>query len=210
MILQSTRLMSFLAWVFYSFVWNNNKSNQSFFFLFFSIALESENCDITKDDLNEYINNSNPDRTFFEQITDFGLGTSIIGLINFVMAYIFITCLNHAAECQAHRIRGLFFKSILRQDIGWYDTHQTNDFAARMAEDLNKLQEGIGEKIGMFIFFMTIFSASLINAFYHGWELTLVSTYFLRFNYFFCTIIDEKMALVKFAFYAMDFFYESR
>ena len=63
-----------------------------------------------------------------------------------------------------------------RQDIGWYDTHQTNDFAARMAEDLNKLQEGIGEKIGMFIFFMTIFSASLINAFYHGWELTLVST----------------------------------
>ena len=102
--------------------------------------------------------------------------TLIIGLINFVMAYIFITCLNHAAECQAHRIRGLFFKSILRQDIGWYDTHQTNDFAARMAEDLNKLQEGIGEKIGMFIFFMTIFSASLINAFYHGWELTLVST----------------------------------
>ena len=39
---------------------------------------------------------------------------------------------------------------------------------------MNKLQEGIGEKIGMFIFFVTIFSASLINAFYHGWELTLV------------------------------------
>ena len=32
----------------------------------------------------------------------------------------------------------------------------------------------MGEKIGMFIFFMTIFSASLVNAFYHGWELTLV------------------------------------
>ena len=40
--------------------------------------------------------------------------------------------------------------------------------------DLNKLQEGIGEKIGMFVFFMTIFSASLINAFIHGWELTLI------------------------------------
>ena len=26
----------------------------------------------------------------------------------------------------------------------------------------------------MFIFFMTIFVVSLINAFYHGWELTLV------------------------------------
>ena len=40
--------------------------------------------------------------------------------------------------------------------------------------DLNKLQEGIGEKIGMFVFFMTICLASLTNAFYHGWELTLV------------------------------------
>ena len=65
--------------------------------------------------------------------------------------------------------------------IGWYDTHQTNDFASRMAEDLNKLQEGIGEKIGMFTFFLTIFSASLVNAFYHGWELTLVMIHFLQY-----------------------------
>ena len=56
------------------------------------------------------------------------------GLINLVMAYIFVTCLNHAAECQVHKIRGLFFKSVLRQDIGWYDTHQTGDFASKMAE----------------------------------------------------------------------------
>ena len=58
--------------------------------------------------------------------------------------------------------------------IGWYDTHQTGDFAVKMAEDLNKIQEGIGEKIGMFIFFMTICLCSISNAFYHGWELTLV------------------------------------
>ena len=60
-----------------------------------------------------------------------------------------------------------------------------------MADDLNKLQvkdyfwchtnyncvifqDGIGEKIGMFIYFMTIFAASIINAFAHGWELALV------------------------------------
>ena len=66
--------------------------------------------------------------------------------------------------------------------IGWYDTHQTNDFASRMAEDLNKLQEGIGEKIGMFTFFLTIFSASLVNAFYHGWELTLVIMLAMHFG----------------------------
>lgn len=36
------------------------------------------------------------------------------------------------------------------------------------------MQEGIGEKVGMFAFFMTIFIASIINAFVHGWELTLI------------------------------------
>ena len=112
--------------------------------------------------------------SFYTEISKFGTGAAIIGLVNLVSSYLFVTCLNHAAESQVFRIRTLFLKSVLRQDIGWYDTHQTGDFASRMADDLNKLQEGIGEKIGMFIFFMTIFSASLINAFIHGWELTLV------------------------------------
>ena len=44
--------------------------------------------------------------------------------------------------------RNLFLKSVLRQDIGWYDVHQTGEFASRISEDLMKLQEGIGEKIG--------------------------------------------------------------
>ena len=75
---------------------------------------------------------------------------------------------------QVFRIRNLFLKSVLRQDISWYDVTQTGDFASRISDDLTKIQEGIGEKIGMFLFFVTIFSASLINAFIHGWELTLV------------------------------------
>lgn len=46
--------------------------------------------------------------------------------------------------------------------------------AVTVCRDLNKLQEGIGEKVGMFLFFMTTFLASIINAFIHGWELTLI------------------------------------
>ena len=111
---------------------------------------------------------------FYTEISKFGTGAAIIGVVNLLCSYLFVTCLNHAAEAQVFRIRNLFLRAVLRQDIGWYDVTQTGDFAARMSDDLTKLQEGIGEKIGMFIFFMTIFSASLINAFIHGWELTLV------------------------------------
>ena len=63
---------------------------------------------------------------------------------------------------------------MLKQDISWYDTNTTNDFASRMTDDLNKLQEGIGEKIAMLCFFSGSFTCSIIVAFVYGWELTLV------------------------------------
>ena len=42
------------------------------------------------------------------------------------------------------------------------------------SRDLNKIQEGIGEKVSMFVYFVASFASCIINAFLHGWELTLV------------------------------------
>jgi ATP-binding cassette subfamily B (MDR/TAP) protein 1 len=40
--------------------------------------------------------------------------------------------------------------------------------------DLVKVQEAVGEKVGLCGFFMAQSILSLVNAFYHGWKLTLV------------------------------------
>ena len=90
------------------------------------------------------------------------------------LSYIFVSCLNLAAANQVFRIRGKFIEAVLKQDVSWYDTGTSTDFASRMTEDLNKLQEGIGEKIGMLSFFTGTFFFSMIVAFYYGWDLTLV------------------------------------
>ncbi len=50
---------------------------------------------------------------------------------------------------------------------------------------MNKIQEGIGEKVSLFLFFMSTFVACTINAFLHGWELTLVILAGMPVNYFF-------------------------
>ncbi|XP_064091932.1 ATP-dependent translocase ABCB1-like isoform X2 [Macrobrachium nipponense] len=121
---------------------------------------------------NNRSNQTNDD--FFHEVVTFGGGTIGIGAGLMVFGYIFVTTLNYAAEGQVYRLRGMFLHSILRQEIGWFDTHQTNDFASRVTEDLNKLQEGIGEKIGMFTFFMSTFLICIVNAFVHGWLLTLI------------------------------------
>lgn len=40
--------------------------------------------------------------------------------------------------------------------------------------DLNKMQEAIGEKVGMIFMFLTTFVVSMVIAFIFGWKLTLV------------------------------------
>ncbi|XP_071445843.1 multidrug resistance protein homolog 49-like isoform X2 [Hetaerina americana] len=116
---------------------------------------------------------NDPD-TFLANIGAFGIGCSTLGLIQLVFDYVFVTSLNYAAEKQILRIRTLFLQSVLRQDIAWYDTHQIGDFASRVTEDLNKLKDGIGEKVGMVVFLSVSFLASIVVSFMYGWKLTLV------------------------------------
>ncbi|CAG2181917.1 unnamed protein product, partial [Oppiella nova] len=64
--------------------------------------------------------------------------------------------------------------AILRQDISWFDTKTSGDFATKVTADLDKLQEGVGDKVGLCIFSFSTVLCSLGTAFYYGWELTLV------------------------------------
>ena len=54
-----------------------------------------------------------------------------------------------------------------------------------MLRDLNKLQEGIGEKLGMLSFFVGTFLLSIITALVYGWDLTLVIMTMIPFMAFF-------------------------
>ena len=67
-----------------------------------------------------------------------------------------------------------FLRAVLRQDIGWYDTNTTSDFASKMTEDLNKIQDGIGEKMGMLVRFIVTFLGSLIYPYTVNWLISLV------------------------------------
>ena len=71
-------------------------------------------------------------------------------------------------------IRTKFLEAVLRQDIAWYDTNTTSDFASKMTEDLNKIQDGIGEKMGMLVRFIVTFLGSLIYPYTQNWLVSLV------------------------------------
>lgn len=56
----------------------------------------------------------------------------------------------------------------------WYDLNKSGEFASRMNEDLTKLEDGLGEKVVIFMQFLIAFLSSIVLAFIKGWLMTLV------------------------------------
>jgi len=148
------------------------------FTIFFGTVLQSFVAHATQVALEAEVTNGTTfesvDDGVFNTLTRFGYSMIVMSLPMWASAWIFVTCLNMAAARQVFRIRSQFLRSVLNQDISWYDTNTATDFASRMTEDLNKLQEGLGEKLGMLTFFMSTFIISMVVAFVYGWDLTLV------------------------------------
>lgn len=43
-------------------------------------------------------------------------------------------CWEMACERQVYRLRNVFFSQIIRQDITWFDTNQSNDLTSKLFE----------------------------------------------------------------------------
>ena len=59
---------------------------------------------------------------------------AIIGFGAWVASYIYVALLLLTAERQTRRMREAFFRSIMRQEMAWFDTNDSGELATRMAE----------------------------------------------------------------------------
>ncbi|KAL6546439.1 ATP-binding cassette sub- B member 9 [Orobanche minor] len=84
-------------------------------------------------------------------------------------------CWMVTGERQAARIRGMYLRTILRQDIEFFDTQTTTgEVIGRMSGDTILIQQAMGEKVGKFIQFVSTFFGGFLLAFVRGWRLALV------------------------------------
>ncbi|XP_054737347.1 multidrug resistance protein homolog 49 [Anastrepha obliqua] len=104
----------------------------------------------------------------------FLLGTVAGIIVLMILLALSVNIINSVALRQISKIRKLFLESILRQDMTWYDTSSSNTFANKMAEDLSKMKDGMGEKLAIFVFLVMTFVTGVIFSFIYGWLLTLV------------------------------------
>ncbi|CAF3696052.1 unnamed protein product [Adineta steineri] len=100
-------------------------------------------------------------------LTIMGCGTIVVG-------YLQVAFWSVACERQTRLIRQTLLRSILTKEISYFDTHKTGQLSTRLTEDVNKLHDGIGDKVGSALQFFAGFLAGLILGLVKGWKLTLV------------------------------------
>ncbi|XP_029333981.1 phosphatidylcholine translocator ABCB4 isoform X2 [Mus caroli] len=116
----------------------------------------------------------NPGRILEEEMTRYAYYYSGLGGGVLVAAYIQVSFWTLAAGRQIKKIRQKFFHAILRQEMGWFDIKGTTELNTRLTDDISKISEGIGDKVGMFFQAIATFFAGFIVGFIRGWKLTLV------------------------------------
>ncbi|CAK9804633.1 Multidrug resistance protein homolog 49 [Anthophora quadrimaculata] len=110
----------------------------------------------------------------YDDSAAFGISSAALSTLQFFFAVFTVDLLNVAAFRQIARVRKMFLRAVLRQDMTWYDINTSTNFASRITEDLDKMKDGIGEKLGVFTYLMVSFISSIIISFVYGWKLTLV------------------------------------
>ena len=57
-----------------------------------------------------------------------------IAVAVFILANIQIGCFQLACERQVHKIRLIYYRAILRQEVGWFDANPSGELASRLTE----------------------------------------------------------------------------
>ncbi|XP_065439358.1 ATP-dependent translocase ABCB1-like isoform X2 [Chrysemys picta bellii] len=98
-----------------------------------------------------------------------GIGFAVV-ILSTIQVGTFLT----SAARQTARIRQKFFFAILHQEMAWFDTSQNGTLNTRLTEDINTIQEGIGDKFCIFVQLFATFLTGIVIGFVYGWKLTLV------------------------------------
>ncbi|KAI3744849.1 hypothetical protein L1987_57945 [Smallanthus sonchifolius] len=90
-------------------------------------------------------------------------------------AFFHVGCWMVSGERQAARIRSLYLKTLLRQEVGYFDQEgKSGDVVECMSGDTVIIQDAMGEKVGKFIQLTSTIFGGFVIAFSQGWLLSLV------------------------------------
>ncbi|VDM09859.1 unnamed protein product, partial [Wuchereria bancrofti] len=83
-------------------------------------------------------------------------------------------CLKNVSLNITCTMRKEYMKSLLRQDATWFDQQKSGTLTVQLNANIEKIKDGIGDKVGMILRGVTMFLTSLVIGFIYEWRITLV------------------------------------
>ncbi|KAI0305296.1 multidrug resistance protein 1 [Multifurca ochricompacta] len=96
-----------------------------------------------------------------------------IGVAMFICTYIYMCIWVYTAEVAAKRIRELYLKAVLRQDVSFFDSVGAGEITTRIQTDTHLVQQGLSEKVALVVSFLSAFFTGFILAYARNWRLAL-------------------------------------
>ncbi|VDM47295.1 unnamed protein product [Toxocara canis] len=101
------------------------------------------------------------------------------GMGIFALAFVSNACWHILCELQIHRIRKHYFAAVLRQNMAWFDVNESGELTTKMSDGIDRIKDGIGDKLGILITFTAVFIGGMVVAFNLSWRMTLVMIAFV-------------------------------
>uniref|UniRef100_A0A8C0X555 Bile salt export pump n=1 Tax=Castor canadensis TaxID=51338 RepID=A0A8C0X555_CASCN len=97
-----------------------------------------------------------------------------IGVAVLITAYIQICVWIITGARQVEKMRKIYFRRIMRMEIGWFDCNSVGELNTKFSDNINKINDAIADQLAVFIQRITSALFGFLLGFYRGWKLTLV------------------------------------
>nr|BAM11099.1 ABC protein [Coptis japonica] len=119
--------------------------------------------------------NAHTKNLLVHEVSKVSLRFVYLGIGSAAAAFFQLACWKITGERQSARIRHLYLKAILRQDITFFDKEtNTGEVVGRVSGGVVLIQDAMGEKVGKFVQLGSSFLGGFMIAFRKGWLLVLV------------------------------------
>ncbi|CAJ0587030.1 unnamed protein product, partial [Mesorhabditis spiculigera] len=121
-----------------------------------------------------------PLMTLFRYATKVDVALMVAGVFfGICQGLLNMCCWHTVSERQMHQIRIRYFEAVLRQNMGWFDKNETGALTTKMTDGVDRIKDGIGDKLGAMCSYLAQFVGGIITAFVLSWKMTLIMLAFM-------------------------------
>ena len=98
----------------------------------------------------------------------------IYGAVSFVCYFCSVCFWSLIGNRCCYNMKKRYFTTILAQEQGWFDSNNAFEFATKVQAQLEQVEQGIGDKVGLVLTMVSQCIVGFVFAFISSWKLTLV------------------------------------